>query len=383
MAADAAPLVSVVIPTHNYGRFLREAIDSVLAQTFQDLEIIVVDDASTDETRAVVAEYGDRVRYVYHEGRRPNRTRNVGLDAARGRYVAFLDADDKWLPEKLRLQLPLIEARPDVGLVYGGIRLFESGTGATVGYHPLDRCRRGRVLRELFLWQMIPSPTPLIRREVFARVGRFDEAEIAADDWEMWLRIASAYDLDFVPSPVALYRVHASTAGRKEAGAYLDAMTAFFTAASRRYPQLAPLLPLRLGSFLEAHGWRLVLRGDRAAGIARLRQASRHRPLRIKTHWLLLLARLGAGRRPERVQAAAAAYLRGRHHLHALRLAAARAEFLRSIGLSPLSDTRPYKALALSLAGKALARRLRDRRGAEDSSEDAQVPSERVSFEQW
>src|SRR5260370_15598088 len=111
-------LVSVVIATHNYGHFLGESLDSVLAQTWSDLEVIVVDDGSTDQTRAVVADRLDpRVRYVYQEQRGPAAALNRGLIMATGGYLAVLGADDVWLPNKLVRQLDMFQTHPDVGLV--------------------------------------------------------------------------------------------------------------------------------------------------------------------------------------------------------------------------------------------------------------------------
>src|SRR6185369_14122248 len=103
--------VSVIIPTYNSARFLTDAIDSVLAQTFKDFEVIVIDDGSTDETESLMHKYGSAVRYIRHENRGVALTRNRGIDESRGRYVAFLDADDVWLPHKLDRQLTALRGK--------------------------------------------------------------------------------------------------------------------------------------------------------------------------------------------------------------------------------------------------------------------------------
>jgi len=382
-APAAPPLVSVVIPAHDYGRFVGAAIESVLAQTVRDLEIIVVDDSSADDTREVVGRFGTRARYLFHDGRNPNRTRNLGVRAAAGRFVALLDADDLWLPEKLERQLALFEGRPELGLVYAGIRLFDSESGTTIGYHPLHRCRRGRVLHDLFERQFVPSPTPLIRREVFDRVGFFDEACVAADDWEMWMRIAAQYEFDFVPQDLALYRVHASVAGRKSADAYGLAMLEFFRDCARRYPELAPRLPRRLAEFAEQVGWRELLTGRRAEGRRWLRRA-----LGLGSRSPRLLLRLAASAvvtpsRAARLADAKAAYVQGRHHLTNLRLRDARRHFGRSIRDNPWLDARPYAGLILTFCGVRGIRWLRSRRGWERYVSDGPSPADGVAFDQW
>ena len=110
------PLISGIVPVYNGERYLRETLDSMLAQTYQPLEVIVVDDGSTDGTPKVVAGYGDRVRYIYQENSGPAIARNRGIDAARGEFIAFLDADDLWHPEKLMRQMTRFEARQELEL---------------------------------------------------------------------------------------------------------------------------------------------------------------------------------------------------------------------------------------------------------------------------
>src|SRR5918996_212462 len=122
--------VSVVIPTYNYGRYLPEAVESVLHQTFPDLEVIVVDDGSTDDTRELIGRFGDKVCYIYQRNQGLPAARNTGIRAARGEYVGFLDSDDLWLPGKLALQVPRLDSRQAVGLVYADALFFSDETQA-------------------------------------------------------------------------------------------------------------------------------------------------------------------------------------------------------------------------------------------------------------
>jgi glycosyltransferase involved in cell wall biosynthesis len=112
-----APLVSVVIPTYNYARFVSEAVDSVLAQTYPSLEVVVVDDGSTDDTREVLARYGDRIRYIYQPNAGLPAARNTGIKAARGEFIGLLDSDDVFHPRKFELQMRYMLAHPEVGML--------------------------------------------------------------------------------------------------------------------------------------------------------------------------------------------------------------------------------------------------------------------------
>jgi len=203
------PRVSVVIPTYNYARYVPEAIDSVLAQSFEGLEVIVVDDGSTDRTAEILRAFGGQLRDIRQEHRGLSAARNTGIRAARGQYVAFLDSDDLWLPEKVSLQVARLDAEPEVGLVYGEALFFDDSTPATLtphshfGPHP-----SGRILSWLVRQNVIPSPTPMVRRELFERVGLFDETLSACEDWDMWIRIARVCEIAYVNRVLAKKRQH-------------------------------------------------------------------------------------------------------------------------------------------------------------------------------
>ncbi len=211
------PGVSVVIPACNAGQFIAEAIDSVLAQTFTDFEVIVVDDGSTDDTREVVARFTDpRLRYVYQDHAGVSAARNAGIRRAQGRYIAFLDADDWWLPEKLALQVQLLESRPEVGLVYCGAYRVRNGRIISK-----FRARyRGDVFEPLLVRGnekvMAGSASAvIIRKECLEQVGGFDEDCFAAEDWEMWLRLAAQYEFDCVPDCLVAVRFHEENTSAK------------------------------------------------------------------------------------------------------------------------------------------------------------------------
>jgi len=216
--------VSLVIATFNHGRFLAEALDSALAQTLKGLEIVVVDDGSTDDTPAVLASYAGKVRIV----RQPNRglaaARNTGLATARGRYVSFLDADDVLMPTKLAEQHALLERAQTVGWTYCDVLIETVATGAQMraserfGYGA--RMLDGWLFPELIHGNFIPAIAPLVRRGVLDAVGGFDEQLTALEDWDLWLRLSLISEVRYSPAVLVRYRVHPG--GMSEARPRMD-----------------------------------------------------------------------------------------------------------------------------------------------------------------
>lgn len=196
---DRTPAVSVIIPSHNRERYLSRAIRSVLEQTHRDFELLVVDDGSTDNTRATVASLADsRIRYLrLSRNRGAACARNRGVAESRGEYVAFLDSDDEWLPAKLEKQLDLFHrSSPRVGLIYTGAHCSAPGT------RPYRRHPRhsGDVHGTLLRRNIVSGSTSsvMIRRHVFESVGGFDESLPARQDRDLWLRISRHHEFDFV-----------------------------------------------------------------------------------------------------------------------------------------------------------------------------------------
>jgi glycosyltransferase involved in cell wall biosynthesis len=212
--------VTVIMPSYNHARFIGEAIESVLGQTFGDLELIIVDNASTDNTREVVGRYlaDPRVRAIWREENGGVAVaRNEGLALARGEFVAFLDSDDLWLPEKLEKQLPLFDGPLRPGLVYCDMYCFgESGVYPKTVFQargPGEPCP-GVALADLAVRNWIQVPTVVVRASCIAKVGLFDASLTRTDDYDMWLRIAAEYPLACVPEALAMYRLHAAQAHR-------------------------------------------------------------------------------------------------------------------------------------------------------------------------
>lgn len=206
------PLISVIIPTYNRAVLLRRAIDSVYAQEglgqLFDVEVLVVDDGSTDTTSAVASSYAG-LRYIRPSANKgTSGARNVGLDAAVGEYVAFLDDDDSWLPWKLRRQLQAIEERSEVSLVYGQ-EVKRSDRAVWVWPDPQD-APTGWMHRSLLMTCPVNTSSALIRRSHLDRAGRFDESLRCWEDYDMWLRVALQGPFRFLPGPAVIYQVAAS-----------------------------------------------------------------------------------------------------------------------------------------------------------------------------
>ena len=203
------PKVSVVIPTYNRADFICDAIESVLAQTYKDYEVIVVDDGSTDNTREVLKKYGDRIKYIYQENKRQGAARNTGIKNSTGEYIAFLDSDDTWLPHKLEKDVACIESDSKIGLVYSNVVKVYSSTGKPL-YEKTDTVKpTGDVLEQVVLRCFIsPGSNPLVRKECFMKVGLFNESRDVVEDYEMVVRIASEYHFGHVNEITTKYRVH-------------------------------------------------------------------------------------------------------------------------------------------------------------------------------
>jgi glycosyltransferase involved in cell wall biosynthesis len=194
------PAVTVVITTFNRATIVGRAIRSVLAQTFQDWELIVVDDCSTDETEQAVRSFSDgRITYLRHDrNRRQAAARNTGIRRARGEFVAFLDDDDEWMPEKLQKELEVFRnSDPEVGLVYSG-RMMLDQQGRVVKIRIPAEC--GWVHEALLEWDLIGSPSRvMVKKQVLDHLGGFDETFLNCEDYELWLRVTKVSKIACVP----------------------------------------------------------------------------------------------------------------------------------------------------------------------------------------
>ncbi len=281
------PTVSVIIPTYNRAHMVGRAIRSVLNQTYQDFELIIVDDASTDNTEEVVKSFNnERLRYIRLRENSGSSVapRNTGIEIARGEYIAFLDSDDEWLPEKLEKQIDKFKSVSlDVGLVYSGCVGVSERTGETL--FKFMHAKRGDVFSLMVERNIVGGPTVLVKRECFQKTGLFDKGFLSFQDWDMWIRIAKCYKVDFVPEISAKYYVHANRGSvnveRKIQG--LDKIT-------RKYQNY--LSKTVISCRLKTLGILYCYKGDFKKASRYFREALSNNPRNIKAYFHFLLCKL-------------------------------------------------------------------------------------------
>jgi glycosyltransferase involved in cell wall biosynthesis len=209
------PLVSVVMGAYNQERHLPEAIDSILAQTYTNREVIVVDDASTDRTPDVLRGYGERIRVVRRAANSGGCQvpRNDGIRSSHGQYVAFLDHDDAWYPEKLAVQVAFMEQNPDIPLTHTYCQVIDADSRIVETRHENALPPTGPCYRELLRHCFITISSVMVRRDLFDKVGGLfnEDPELLSDDYEFFLRVAKKFSIGLVPKVLTKYRK--STAG--------------------------------------------------------------------------------------------------------------------------------------------------------------------------
>lgn len=200
--------VSVVIPTYNSVRFVTEAIDSVLAQTFTNFEILVIDDGSTDNTKEVLAEkYGNSIYYFYKENGGVSRARNFGIENAIGKYVAFLDADDVWMPEKLEKQVSLMESDEKISLTYVATQKVDKDLHylSSIAANTYEDYTESLLLNLNIVAGSCSSA--MVRREILLQTDGFDSKFTTYADWEFWLRLSLLTKFAPINEELVKYRV--------------------------------------------------------------------------------------------------------------------------------------------------------------------------------
>ena len=201
------PLISVIIPIYNGEKTIRETIDSVLNQTLQNFELIIINDGSNDSTLEIVSTISDsRLKVFSYPNAGISTSRNRGISHSIGEYISFIDADDLWTPDKLEAQLKALQENPESAVAYSWTNYIdESGQSLDRGSYMTVN---GDVYAKLLLIDFVGSGSnPLIRRHALIEVGGFDESLSTSADWDMWLRLAVHYHFAAVPSPQILYRI--------------------------------------------------------------------------------------------------------------------------------------------------------------------------------
>lgn len=290
------PLVSVVLSSYNHAPYLPQAIESALGQTLRDIEIVAIDDASTDGSQDIVQRYADRLHVVLHETNRGTyATLNEGIALTNAPYVAILNSDDVWLPDKLQKQAAVIESDPRIGLVHTGFQVIDAegnpieGNPLGIRFHPNPQ---GDLLAELLTRNLFITSSVLFRRECIERCGAFDEHLFGMGDWDLWLRIAEHYLIGYVPEPLTLYRLHRQNTMYQSERMLADDLWIHEERIRKRIPELLKRDGWRMrraiGIALAALGVIYARIGRRDKAREAFLQSLRYYPWRLKT-WLRLL----------------------------------------------------------------------------------------------
>ena len=286
-----------MIPAFNCGRFIGDALDSVFAQNYPALEVFVIDDGSTDDTCDAVARYGGDVTLVRQRNAGAAVARNEGIRRARGKYVALLDADDVWLPGKLRVQIDYLEGHPDVGMsctrwdllrpdVLGAYRIEGAAAPETV---PIDPRWSGWVYCELLRGCEVWTSTVVMRRELSERLGGFDPDLRRGQDYDYWLRASRVTRIDRLDASLALYRIEEGAEQRKfpvtnwELTVIRRAIERWGTVGPDGRGLAVADVQARLWALNFNFGYTQFQSGHYARAFAAFASALRHRPTHAKT----------------------------------------------------------------------------------------------------
>jgi glycosyltransferase involved in cell wall biosynthesis len=252
------PTVSIIIPTYNREHLLGRAIQSVLDQTYQNFELIIVDDGSTDDTERLVKSFNsEKIRYIRHgENKGPSAARNTGIQSAKGDYIAFQDSDDEWMPRKLEKQMRTFEtAQPEVGIVYTDFIFITTNKRKfmpAAGVSPKD----GDIFSNLLKGNFVSLQATVVKRECFERAGIFDERFPPLADWELLLRMSRHYQFKCINEPlVIMYRQPDSISENKRA--YIRAHKLILEAYFQDIKQVKTVLAwhyFKLGHLLCSYG---------------------------------------------------------------------------------------------------------------------------------
>ncbi len=303
---NCGPLVSVIVPAHNCAAYLPAALDSILTQQYPNLEVIVVDDGSSDGSAEIAERYGPPVKVVRQKNQGPAAARNRGATEAQGQYLAFLDGDDLWLPGKLVAQMKHLLAHPEIGIVYGGFQCWHANKDGT--YPPpecffpdrqrdgLDMGLSGWIYHRQLLDSYICIITAVIPRRLFETLGGFDESLRVGEDYDFWLRASQIVPAHKLSRNVSLYRANpASTTHilrpvNNEQVVLLRAVEKYGLASPDGAAITSAQLEDRLFKLAFGHGYMHFWGGSPCVALVAFRDALGHKRKRLRTVAYLLLA---------------------------------------------------------------------------------------------
>jgi glycosyltransferase involved in cell wall biosynthesis len=286
------PKVSVIIPTYNRAHLIGRAIQSVLNQTYQDFELIVVDDGSTDNTNEVIKEFSQkdkRILYIKHDKNKGgSAARNTGIKAARGEYIAFQDSDDEWLPEKLEKQMGILEkVSQEVGVVYTGFWRIKEDKKK---YTPSDKVlkKEGDIHNELLKGNFITTQSIIVRKECFKEMGYFDESLPRLQDWELVLRLSEKYKFKFIDEPL-LCSYYNDESISADNNALINALEIILTKHHSYFIQHKKILAIHYFKL----GINLCINSNFEKGKQYLLKALKYNPIKLRYFIILIVSMFG------------------------------------------------------------------------------------------
>jgi glycosyltransferase involved in cell wall biosynthesis len=288
------PTVSVVIPTYNRAHLINRSIQSVLDQTYQDFEIIVVDDASSDNTEEVVTSLdNERISYIRHEKNKgAAAARNTGIKLARGYYIAFQDSDDIWLQEKLEKQMKVFKTEsPNIGVVYVGCSRIIGNN--TINYFPSSQVstKEGNIHQQLLDLNFVTTASILAPIEYLEKVGMFDENFPRLQDWDLVIRLSKYYNFKYIDEPLLIQYFTADSISADQ-----EALISALKLLLKKHFQEFERNDKALASHQYWLGRLLCQSGRRKEGRTYLLQALKIQPANLKNLLAIFLSFLGGGR---------------------------------------------------------------------------------------
>lgn len=220
MKKDNLPLVSIVVPCYNHEKYVKTTIESIIQQTYENIELIIIDDGSSDKSVDIIKEMATlckdrfhRFKFIHRENKGLCRTLNEGIDLAEGKYFCSLASDDIYIENKIKIQVEFLEKNNEYGMCYGKVLVFENSIKNTFDYNNSNKS--GLIFNDLINdGCFIPAPSVLIKKEVFKIVGKYDES-LWIEDWDMWLRIARKFKIGYIDKYFAYYRKHDSNISKQ------------------------------------------------------------------------------------------------------------------------------------------------------------------------
>ncbi|MEW6003088.1 MAG: glycosyltransferase family 2 protein [Nitrospirota bacterium] len=286
------PLVSAIVPVFNCERYICEAIDSIFLQTYKNIEIIVVDDGSTDQTKEVVLDrYKRKIRFLEQPNSGPSRARNLGILNSKGEYIAFLDADDIWEPDKIRKQIQHMSSNPQYAMSYTKFQSFSEKTSLKLDSEINIDCPEGWIFDELLFKNFITLSSVIVRADCLKKVGLFNESLLTGEDVELFLRVAYCFQIGFINEILVRKRKHDNNLSyqkRSTSGNILGLENLY-----KYFPELAPgsnrMIRKALGYRCIRKGREFAYYGMRKEAFTYARKAIKYTPLSFKNYFSILL----------------------------------------------------------------------------------------------